>query len=56
MLRFMFMLIAYCLPSLAFATKRLAVVDFQGVVVDGRALPIITDYVRSGVLEGIGKH
>ena len=51
----MFMLIVYFLPSLAFATKRLAVLEFRGVGVDEQALPVITDYVRSGVLEGIGK-
>ena len=53
--RFMFVLIIYFLPSISFATKRMAVLEFRGVGVDAAALPVITDYVRSGVLEGIGK-
>ena len=54
MFRFVLLLILYLLPSFAFATKRLAVLEFQGVGIDKQRLFIVTDYVRNGVLKGVG--
>ncbi|MBM75297.1 MAG: hypothetical protein CMK59_07840 [Proteobacteria bacterium] len=54
MIRGVLLLVFLLLPSLAFATKRVAVLEFRGVGIDSNALPVITDYVRSGVLEEIG--
>ena len=53
--RFVLLLILYLLPSFAFATKRLAVLEFRGVGVDEAVLRVIADDVRIGVLEGINK-
>ena len=53
--RCILLFLIYLIPSISFATKRMAVLEFRGVGVDAAALPVITDYVRSGVLEGIGK-
>ena len=55
MFRYVLILLVYLIPSISFATKRMVVLEFIGVGVDAAALPVITDYVRSGVLEGIGK-
>ena len=55
MFRFVLLLILYLIPSFAFATKRLAVLEFRGVGVDEAVLRVMADDVRIGVLEGINK-
>ena len=40
-------------PSISFATKRLAVLEFEGVGVDEEIVGLLADDVRIGVLEGI---
>ena len=44
----------FILPSISHATKRLAVLEFQGVGVDEEIVSLLADDVRIGVLEGIG--
>ena len=44
----------FTLPSISYATKRLAVLEFQGVGVDEEIVGLLADDVRIGVLEGIG--
>ena len=48
------LLLIYLLPSICFATKRMAVLEFHGVGIEQQRLLLLTDYVRSGVVEGIG--
>ena len=43
----------FCAPSISFATKRLAVLEFEGVGVDENIVGLLADDVRIGVLEGI---
>ena len=50
-MRLLFLLLVCCLPSLAFATKRLAVLEFRGVGVEDMVLTILSDSVRKGVLD-----
>ena len=50
-MRILFLVLVYCLPSLAFATKRLAVLEFRGVGVEDAVLMILSDAVRTGVLD-----
>ncbi|MEC7987186.1 MAG: PEGA domain-containing protein [Myxococcota bacterium] len=40
-----------CIPKMAFAEVRLAILEFQGIGVDKSALHFLSDRVRSGVLE-----
>ena len=40
-------------PSTSFATKRLAVLEFESVGVDENIVGLLADDVRIGVLEGI---
>ena len=44
----------FTLPSISYATKRLAVLEFQGIGVDEEIVSLLADDVRIGVLEGIG--
>ena len=50
-MRALLLVLIYCLPSLAFATKRLAVLEFRGVGVGDTVLMILSDAVRTGVLD-----
>ena len=50
-MRLLFLMLLYLLPSLAFATKRLAVLEFRGVGVEDAVLTILSDSVRKGVLD-----
>ena len=45
------LLCVYLLPSLAFATKRLAVFEFRGIGIEEVVLTILSDAVRTGVLD-----